>query len=61
MFTDTELQALLSHPDSQVRSLADWTREYTGNGWRGLRRDVIAADDCAFRLHARLQTLKAQS
>lgn len=58
MFTDTELRKYLAHPDAMVRSFADWAREYRGAGWRGLKRDVINADDMEFKLNARLNALK---
>ncbi len=42
--TAAQLHGLLSHPDAQVRSLADWTREYRGFGTRGLSGDQYSVD-----------------
>lgn len=31
---NAELRSLLSHPDAQIRSWADWALEARGAGWR---------------------------
>lgn len=59
MYTDAELEALLRHPDAFVRSDADWAREYLGKGWRGLERNISAANGAQYRIYARLKRLEA--
>lgn len=58
--TAAELGALLRHPDPLVRSLADWTRQYRGLGWRpNVAANPAAAVTHERRLRARLAELAA--
>ena len=49
MYTTGEVFTLLSHPDAQVRSHADWLREYRGEGWRALGGRKLTDWDAAQR------------
>ena len=58
--TNEEIRELLRHPDGMVRSLADWAREYRGNGWRAqITPNEGVAEDFEHRLRERLAQLEA--
>lgn len=58
--TDQQVAALLSHPNGMVRSLADWTREYRGNGFRGLT-NAAAALNTERKLIVQLERLECEA
>jgi hypothetical protein len=56
--TTEYLRTLLTHPDAHVRSLADWSLETRGAGWR--RGECIAPYRVEDRLRDRLAALAAR-